>query len=72
MMTTAGQSKKKEKILELLETKEDIFTDEIFKFQLEDCAYFANDIEFLMKLAKILHNMRESNWKIEIQVFFKY
>jgi len=42
MMTTVGLQQKKQKILELLDTKVDIFTDKIFKFKLDDCSHLAD------------------------------
>ena len=42
MMTTVGLQQKKQKILDLLDTKVDIFTDKKFKFKLDDCSHLAD------------------------------
>jgi len=42
MMTIVGLQQKKQKILDLLDTKVDIFTDKKFKFKLDDCSHLAD------------------------------
>ena len=62
MMTTIGKAQKKQKILELLDTKDDLFIDEKFKFDLDCCSYLAkDDINFLMDVARKLHSLRVPN-----------
>ena len=49
MMTTNGMTQKKQKVLNLLETKEDIFIDHKFNFTLDECAHLTKqDSQFLM------------------------
>lgn len=49
MMTTNGMNQKKQKVLDLLETKEDIFVDHKFNFTLDECAHLTKqDSQFLM------------------------